>query len=151
MKRVMKNAEVDEEKLFGFLIMIWLSFMALFILCGVYLRNYNTLFVKMMQLCMLQDVDKSDDYTPSGLDVISICNLLLVVSTIILDILLVRDLKRIVFSEDNNFIKEAIRVPIRATLLSTVMFGLIVFALFASKLFSFSPDTLRYIKINTVP
>ena len=120
-KGVMKNQEAPEKKFFIMSVVVWLVAGTIYTLSIIFDRHSNQYYVLHMEMCLLGEMP---DLGSSVLSIVPVVMILMLISNILMDLQLIRLLRKTVFDDYNSInekLQEAIKIPIRATMLSSTL------------------------------
>ena len=140
----MKNKPVKEAIMSGCSATAWSLSTIFFIICYIENSRKNVFSSNTINLCLQNEISASTPSTILGLIVVT-C-FVVVILTAIIDVLLILTLKKSVSVEDTAYnlaIQDSIKVPTRATGLSSVKFVFLVVLTSISRLINVGPEVLR--------
>ena len=117
----MKNQEAPEKKFFIMSVVVWLVAGTIYTLSIIFDRHSNQYYVLHMEMCLLGEMPELGS---SVLSIVPVVMILMLISNILMDLQLIRLLRKTVFDDYNSInekLQEAIKIPIRATMLSSTL------------------------------
>ena len=139
----MRNDPLKEDELENKTFLALVSSTVFYFSMVVWRRDKNFLFVSAMGNCLFQDPTPE---STSALGPVAIADVFIVIATIVFDQKLIKTLDTSIFGEDGEIhqaLQDAIRVPTRATILSSIRFSMIIIVLAVSQFMNATPEGVR--------